>query len=286
MLKTTLLMGLMTALLLVIGDYVGGTNGMAVMLLISILSNMFIYWNSDKIVISQYGAQEVNKEMAPGLWNIVEALTRRAGLPMPRVCIIDSRVPNAFATGRNPEHAAVCVTTGLMDILTPRELSGVLGHELSHIRHNDILIGTIAAGMAGLISYLSRFLLFFGGRRDRDDGGGLGGLFLVVLTPLMAAIIQLAVSRTREYMADESGGELCGDPDALADALAKIESIQSVHTMPNATENTAHLFIISPFSARDAKALFSTHPATEDRIERLRKQAAAMRAAGKIDPVA
>lgn len=279
-------MGLMTALLLVIGDYVGGTNGMAVMLLISILSNMFIYWNSDKIVISQYGAQEVNKEMAPGLWNIVEALTRRAGLPMPRVCIIDSRVPNAFATGRNPEHAAVCVTTGLMDILTPRELSGVLGHELSHIRHNDILIGTIAAGMAGLISYLSRFLLFFGGRRDRDDGGGLGGLFLVVLTPLMAAIIQLAVSRTREYMADESGGELCGDPDALADALAKIESIQSVHTMPNATENTAHLFIISPFSARDAKALFSTHPATEDRIERLRKQAAAMRAAGKIDPVA
>jgi heat shock protein HtpX len=286
MLKTTLLMGLMTALLLVIGDYVGGTNGMAVMLLISILSNMFIYWNSDKIVISQYGAQEVNKEMAPGLWNIVEALTRRAGLPMPRVCIIDSRVPNAFATGRNPEHAAVCVTTGLMDILTPRELSGVLGHELSHIRHNDILIGTIAAGMAGLISYLSRFLLFFGGRRDRDDSSGLGGLFLVVLTPLMAAIIQLAVSRTREYMADESGGELCGDPDALADALAKIESIQSVHTMPNATENTAHLFIISPFSARDAKTLFSTHPATEDRIERLRKQADAMRAAGKIDPVA
>lgn len=285
MLKTTFLMGLMTALLVFLGDYVGGTGGMTFMLAFAILSNLFIYWNSDKMVIRQYGARQVTREEAPGLWNIVAGLTRRAGLPMPKVCIINSPVPNAFATGRNASHAAVCVTTGILDLLTPRELSGVLGHELSHIRHNDILIGTVAAGMAGIISYLARFLMFFGPRRDRDDSSGIGGLLIVLLTPLVALIIQLAVSRTREYMADESGGSLCGDPDALADALAKIESVARMHTMPNATESTAHLFIISPFSARDAKALFSTHPSTENRITRLRAEAQAMRAAGKIDPI-
>lgn len=285
MLKTTLLMGLMTALLLVIGDYIGGSSGMTVMLAFSLISNVLLYWYSDKLVIAQYDARPVDAGSAPQLYGIVQSLARRAQLPMPRVYVVDTALPNAFATGRNPEHAAVCVTTGLMEMLTPREVAGVLGHEMSHVKHNDILISTIAAGMAGIISVMARFAFWFGGDRDDRRNNPLAGILMLVLTPLTAAVIQLAISRTREYMADFTGGQLSGDPDALADALEKIEGYARTRTMPRATEATAHMFIISPFSAKDAQAIFSTHPPTEKRIERLRQEAQEMRSRGMIDPV-
>lgn len=285
MLKTTLLMGFLTALMLLIGDYVGGTSGMTFMLAFSLLSNVLMYWFSDKMVIAQYRAKPVDAQSAPMLYGIVARLAERAGLPMPKVYVVDTALPNAFATGRNPEHAAVCVTTGLMETLEPREIAGVLGHEMSHVKHNDILISTIAAGMAGVISLLARFAYWFGGSRDDDRRNPLGAILILVLTPLAAAIIQLAISRTREYMADHAGGELCGDPDALADALEKIDGYAHMRTMPRATEATAHMFIISPFSARDAKALFSTHPSTEQRIQRLRAEAKEMKQKGQIDPI-
>ncbi|ADB47567.1 zinc metalloprotease HtpX [Acidaminococcus fermentans] len=285
MLKTTLLMGLMTALLLVIGDYIGGSSGMTVMLAFSLISNVLLYWYSDKLVIAQYDARPVDAGSAPQLYGIVQSLARRAQLPMPRVYVVDTALPNAFATGRNPEHAAVCVTTGLMEMLTPREVAGVLGHEMSHVKHNDILISTIAAGMAGIISVMARFAFWFGGDRDDRRNNPLAGILMLVLTPLAAAVIQLAISRTREYMADFTGGQLSGDPDALADALEKIEGYARTRTMPRATEATAHMFIISPFSAKDAQAIFSTHPPTEKRIERLRQEAQEMRSRGMIDPV-
>lgn len=285
MLKTTLLMGLMTALLLVIGDYIGGSSGMTVMLAFSLISNVMLYWYSDKLVIAQYDARPVDAGSAPQLYGIVQNLARRAQLPMPRVYVVDTALPNAFATGRNPEHAAVCVTTGLMEMLTPREVAGVLGHEMSHVKHNDILISTIAAGMAGIISVMARFAFWFGGDRDDRRNNPLAGILMLVLTPLAAAVIQLAISRTREYMADFTGGQLSGDPDALADALEKIEGYARTRTMPRATEATAHMFIISPFSAKDAQAIFSTHPPTEKRIERLRQEAQEMRSRGMIDPV-
>lgn len=285
MLKTTLLMGLMTALLLVIGDYIGGSSGMTVMLAFSLISNVLLYWYSDKLVIAQYDARPVDAGSAPQLYGIVQSLARRAQLPMPRVYVVDTALPNAFATGRNPEHAAVCVTTGLMEMLTPREVAGVLCHEMSHVKHNDILISTIAAGMAGIISVMARFAFWFGGDRDDRRNNPLAGILMLVLTPLAAAVIQLAISRTREYMADFTGGQLSGDPDALADALEKIEGYARTRTMPRATEATAHMFIISPFSAKDAQAIFSTHPPTEKRIERLRQEAQEMRSRGMIDPV-
>ena len=285
MLKTTLLMGFLTALMLLIGDYVGGTSGMTFMLAFSLLSNVLMYWFSDKMVIAQYRAKPVDAQSAPMLYGIVARLAERAGLPMPKVYVVDTALTNAFATGRNPEHAAVCVTTGLMETLEPREIAGVLGHEMSHVKHNDILISTIAAGMAGVISLLARFAYWFGGSRDDDRRNPLGAILILVLTPLAAAIIQLAISRTREYMADHTGGELCGDPDALADALEKIDGYAHMRTMPRATEATAHMFIISPFSARDAKALFSTHPSTEQRIQRLRAEAEEMKQKGQIDPI-
>ena len=220
MLKTTLLMGLMTALLLVIGDYIGGSSGMTVMLAFSLISNVLLYWYSDKLVIAQYDARPVDAGSAPQLYGIVQSLARRAQLPMPRVYVVDTALPNAFATGRNPEHAAVCVTTGLMEMLTPREVAGVLGHEMSHVKHNDILISTIAAGMAGIISVMARFAFWFGGDRDDRRNNPLAGILMLVLTPLAAAVIQLAISRTREYMADFTGGQLSGD-GCLADALER-----------------------------------------------------------------
>lgn len=284
MLKTTLLMAVMTAILMVIGDYVGGTDGMTVMLAISLVSNFVMYWFSDKIVISQYNAQPVDAGSAPQLYSIVEGLAARGNIPMPKVYIIPTRLPNAFATGRNPDHAAVCVTEGLLELLEPREIAGVLGHEMSHIKHRDILISTVAAGMAGVISLLARFAFWFGGNRDDRRNNPIAGILILVLTPIAAAIIQLAISRTREYMADYTGGELSGDPDALADALEKIEGYARVRTMPHATEATAHMFIISPFSAKDAQAIFSTHPATEKRIARLRQEAQEMRQREKSIP--
>lgn len=278
MLRTTFLMALMTVILVFLGDYIGGANGMMFMLVFSIVSNFVMYWNSDKIVIAQYGATPVDAATEPVLYGIVQKLAQRGNLPMPKVYIVNSAVPNAFATGRNPEHAAVCVTTGIMNVLSPAEIEGVLGHELSHVKHGDILIGSVAAAMAGVISMVARFGMFFGGgRRDDRRSNPIIGLLVLLLAPMAAMIIQLAISRFREYMADHSGGALCGNPDALADALEKLEGINKQRTLPQATQATAHMFIVSPFSAQDAKTMFSTHPSTEDRVKRLREEAQEMR---------
>lgn len=276
--KTAFLMALMTMLLMAIGDYFGGLQGMTIMLVFGVVMNFFTYWNSDKMVLAHYRAQEVNARTAPRLYGIVKRLADRAKLPMPKVYVIDSPVPNAFATGRNPEHAAVAVNTALADMLDEDELAGVLAHELSHVKHRDILISTVAASMAGAISTIAQWGMFFGGGRDEngESRNPFATILVMILAPLAAALIQMAVSRSREYMADKSGGELCGDPNALADALLKIEAFARRRVMPGATEATAHMFIINPFSGVNMKQLFSTHPPTEERVRLLREQARAM----------
>ena len=277
--KTAMLMALMTMLLMAIGDYFGGLQGMTIMLVFGVAMNFFTYWNSDKMVLAHYNAQEVNARTAPRLYAIVKRLADRAKLPMPKVYIIDSPVPNAFATGRNPEHAAVAVNTSLADLLDEDELAGVLAHELSHVKHRDILISTVAASMAGAISTIAQWGMFLGGGRDEngESRNPFATILVMLLAPLAAALIQMAVSRSREYMADKSGGELCGDPNALADALLKIEAFARRRVMPGATEATAHMFIINPFSGVNMRQLFSTHPPTEERVRLLREQARAMR---------
>lgn len=273
--KTAMLMALMTMLLMAIGDYFGGLQGMTIMLVFGVVMNFFTYWNSDKMVLAHYRAQEVNARTAPRLYAIVKRLADRAKLPMPKVYVIDSPVPNAFATGRNPEHAAVAVNTALADLLDEDELAGVLAHELSHVKHRDILISTVAASMAGAISTIAQWGMFLGGGRDEngESRNPIATILVMILAPLAAALIQMAVSRSREYMADKSGGELCGNPNALADALLKIEAFARRRVMPDATEATAHMFIINPFSGVNLKQLFSTHPPTEERVRLLREQA-------------
>ena len=266
-------MTLLTLLLVMVGDFAGGQQGMMIMLIFSLAMNFYTYWNSDKIVLSQYRAHQVDENSAPALYGIVKRLAQRANLPMPKVYIIDDQVPNAFATGRNPQHAAVAVTTALMNYLTPKEIEGVLGHELTHVKNGDILISTVAASLAGVITTVSRFALWFGGGRDRENSNPVAGLFFLILAPIAAALIQMAVSRSREYKADEGGGELCGNPNHLADALEKIAQYSTRRTMRNATEATAHMFIMCPFSAKDMQKLFSTHPSTEERVALLRRQA-------------
>lgn len=277
--KTAMLMALMTMLLMAIGDYFGGLQGMTIMLVFGVVMNFFTYWNSDKMVLAHYRAQEVDARTAPRLYAIVKRLADRAKLPMPKVYVIDSPVPNAFATGRNPEHAAVAVNTALADLLDEDELAGVLAHELSHVKHRDILISTVAASMAGAISTIAQWGMFLGGGRDEngESRNPIATILVMILAPLAAALIQMAVSRSREYMADKSGGELCGDPNALADALLKIEAFARRRVMPGATEATAHMFIINPFSGVNMRQLFSTHPPTEERVRLLREQARAMR---------
>ena len=274
-----MLMALMTMLLMAIGDYFGGLQGMTIMLFFGVAMNFFTYWNSDKMVLAHSNAQEVDARTAPRLYAIVKRLADRAKLPMPKVYIIDSPVPNAFATGRNPEHAAVAVNTALADLLDEDELAGVLAHELSHVKHRDILISTVAASMAGAISTIAQWGMFLGGGRDEngESRNPFATILVMILAPLAAALIQMAVSRSREYMADKSGGELCGDPNALADALLKIEAFARRRVMPGATEATAHMFIINPFSGVNMRQLFSTHPPTEERVRLLREQARAMR---------
>ena len=281
-LKTTLLMALLSGILVAVGGAIGGSHGAAIMLLISLGMNFFSYWYSDSIVLRAYSAQEVTAEQAPELYRLVANLAANAGLPMPKVCIIDSDVPNAFATGRTPSHAAVAVTTGIMRVLQYDELGGVLAHELSHIKHRDTLISTIAASIAGVISMIAniaQWAAIFGmGRSDDDDNGGLvGSLFTIIVAPIAAMLIQMAISRSREYEADKSGGQICGNPLALASALEKIEYYaQHARPMEQATPATSHLFIVNPLknSGRALMSLFSTHPATADRIARLRAQAA------------
>lgn len=282
--KTAFLMTLLTLLLVMVGDAAGGRQGMMVMLFFSLGMNFMAYWNSDKMVLAQYRARQVDENSAPGLYGIVKRLAQRANLPMPKVYIIDDQVPNAFATGRNPEHAAVAVTTALMNYLSPKEIEGVLGHELTHVKNRDILISTVAASLAGVITTISRFALWFGGGRDRENSNPIAAVLMLVLAPIAAALIQMAVSRSREYKADEGGGELCGDPNYLADALEKISMYSTRRTMQNATEATAHMFIMCPFSARDMQKLFSTHPSTEERVKLLRQQAQEMKRQGKLQP--
>lgn len=273
--KTAMLMALMTALLMLIGDFFGGLQGMTFMLFIGVAMNIYTYWNSDKMVLAHYNAKQVDRNSAPELYGIVEKLAQKANIPMPKVYIIDSPVPNAFATGRDPEHAAVAVNTALADILDKDELAGVLGHELSHVKHRDILISTVAASMAGAISTIAQWGMFLGGGRDEngESRNPIAAILVMIIAPLAAAMIQMAVSRSREYMADKSGGELCGNPNALADALLKIEAFAKRRVMPGATEATAHMFIINPFSGVNAKQLFSTHPSTQERVQLLREQA-------------
>ena len=284
-LKTTMLMALLMALMVALGGIFAGHTGMTVMLIIALGMNFFSYWFSDRMVLSMYNAQEIDRSSAPELYGLVEKLAGRAGLPMPRVYIINEDAPNAFATGRNPSNAAVAVTTGLMRVLDYNEISGVLGHELAHVKHRDILISTIAATMATVISYAASIAqwaaIFGGGRSSDDDRGGIIGLIVTaIVAPIAAALIQMAISRSREYSADEGGAEICGNPNYLAAALEKIE-YYALHgaPLPEATPATAHMCIINPLTGRDIsfKSLFSTHPDTQERIARLRAQAQRMR---------
>lgn len=285
-LKTLILMALLTGIMVAVGGSFGGTSGATVMLLISLGMNLFSYWFSAPMVLRAYGAQEVTREEALELYGMVEQLAANAHLPMPKLCIINSDVPNAFATGRNPSHAAVAVTTGIMRVLDYNELSGVLGHELTHVKNRDILISTIAAAMAGVISWIAniaQWAAIFGvGRSDDDEEGGglLGSLVTIIIAPIAAFLIQMAISRSREYAADKGGGEICGNPEYLASALAKIDYYaKHAQPLPDATPATAHMFIVNPLEGVGSTImnLFSTHPATEDRIARLHAQAQARR---------
>ena len=280
--KTVMLMVLMAVIMMLIGGLVGGRTGLTIMLFFSIAMNIYSYWCSDSLVLRWSGAQEVTREQAPQLYDLVEKLASRAGLPMPRVCIIDADEPNAFATGRNPEHAAVAVTTGIMRVLDYNEISGVLAHELAHVKNRDILTSTIASMMATVISYAAQFFMFFGGSSDDDDGvNPIAAIAMMILAPIAAMLIQMAISRSREYEADHDGGEICGNPNALADGLEKIEYYvtHSPETLPDAKPATANMYIVNPFegTGKALTKLFSTHPDTSDRIARLREQAREMR---------
>lgn len=276
--KTVLLLGMMTALMMFAGGILGGRNGIAMALIFAAVTNMIAYWFSDKIVLAMYRAQEVTPAQAPRLFAIVQQLAHSAGIPMPRVYIIPSAAPNAFATGRNPSHAVVAVTQGILNILNEQELAGVIAHELAHVKDRDILISSIAATLAGAIMWLAtmaKWAALFGGFGGRDDDRGpniFTILLMAILAPIAAMLIQMAISRSREYIADEEGGKLSGDPNYLANALEKLE--YGAEQIPmNANESTAHMFIVSPLRGRRLgmfAKLFSTHPATEERVKRLR----------------
>src|ERR1700751_1100982 len=267
--KTAVLLTGLTLLLIALGSYFGGQRGMLTALIVAGVMNFVSYFFSDKIALATYRAQAVTREQLPRVYQVVERLTQKAGLPMPKIYVIPTESPNAFATGRNPQHASVAVTQGILNLLNDEELEGVLAHELGHVNNRDILISSIAATIAGAITYLSRFAMFFGGG-DREDrrGGALGGLLMLILAPIAAMLIQLAVSRSREYQADESGAHLTGNPYALASALSKLEAYSKRLPMV-ATPSTAHLFIIQPLLGMNIGNLFSTHPPIAKRIERL-----------------
>ncbi len=271
-LRTAMLLAALTALFMGVGYLIGGSGGATIALLVAAAMNVFAYWNSDRMVLSMHGAQEVDARTAPDLVQMVRDLSGRAGLPMPRVFLMDNPQPNAFATGRNPQHAAVAVTTGLMQRLSREEVAGVIAHELAHIKNHDTLTMTITATIAGAISMLAQFGMFFGGNRDNNSGTGLiGTLAMVILAPLAAMLVQMAISRTREYAADRMGAEISGEPEWLASALGKIAN--AAHAIPNENAErspaTAHMFIINPLSGQRLDNLFSTHPAVENRIAAL-----------------
>ncbi len=272
--KTVVLLTFLAALLVVIGGAIGGKTGATIALVIALVMNFGSYWFSDKIVLRMYNAQEVTEAELPDLYRLVRQLTQQAGLPMPRLYIIPDDSPNAFATGRNPSHAAVAVTEGILKLLSWEELAGVIGHELGHVKNRDILIQTIAATIGAAITYLAHFGFLFGGRSDDREGGGsiVGMILMMILAPLAAAIIQMAISRSREYIADETGAHICGHPMWLAGALDKLR--RGVDAVPmQAEQATAHMFIVKPFAAGGIANLFSTHPPIEERIERLEHMA-------------
>ena len=272
MMKTAILMAAITALFMAIGSMLGGRAGMMLALVVAIGMNFFSYWFSDKMVLKMYNAREVDETSAPRFYNMVRELAQRAELPMPKVYLIDEAAPNAFATGRNPEHAAVAATTGILNVLTERELRGVMAHELAHVKHRDILISTISATMAGAISMLANFAAFFGGRDSEGrPANPIAGIAIAILAPLAASLIQMAISRAREFEADRGGAEISGDPQALASALDKIHRYaQGIPLGPaEAHPETAQMMIMNPLSAEGLKGLFSTHPDTQERIARL-----------------
>ena len=277
-LRTAVLLAGMTALFLAIGFMIGGQAGMLIALLVALGINLFAYWNSDRMVLSMYGAHEVDEASAPQFYAIVRQLVDRAELPMPRVFIIDSDQPNAFATGRDPAHAAVCASNGLLRILTPEEIAGVMAHELTHVKNRDTLTMTITATIAGAISMLANFAFFFGGASNDNRNnplGFVGTILIMILAPIAAMLVQMAISRTREYAADRGGAEICGHPLWLASALEKLEAAahQVTHEAAEANPATAHMFIVNPLHGGSIDNLFATHPNMENRIRRLREMA-------------
>ena len=283
--RTAMLLAAMTALFMGIGYLVGGQTGMVVAFLVAAAMNLFAYWNSDKMVLSMYGAREVDERAAPELYGMVRQLAAAADIPMPRVFIMDNPQPNAFATGRNPEHGAVAVTTGLLERLNRDELAGVIAHELGHIKHRDTLTMTITATLAGAISMLANFGFYFGGNRGNDGIGPIGGLLLVILAPIAAALVQFGISRGREYEADRIGAEISRAPLSLASALRKISAAAERIVNPTAERNpaSAHLFIVNPLSGARMDNLFSTHPNVENRIAQLSEIARQMGSAPRPD---
>lgn len=275
-LKTMLLMITLTLLFVFIGGAIGGKVGMTYALIIAFGMNFFSYWFSDKIVLAMYRAQPVTESEAPELYSIVRHLSQSAGLPMPKIYVIDAYQPNAFATGRNPEHGVVAVTTGIMRVLTREELAGVLAHELAHIKHRDILVSTIAAAIAGAISYLAQMaqwaMIFGGSNRDEEGGNPIVALIMMIVAPIAAMLVQMAISRAREYGADEGGAQIVGNPMALANALRKLH-IASQRIPMEANPATSHMFIVNPLAGGGLVKLFSTHPPIEERIARLEQMA-------------
>jgi len=276
-LRTAILLAALTGLFLAIGFMIGGEAGMAIAFLFALGMNAFAYWNADKMVLRMYGAREVGPREAPDFYNIVRQLADRAELPMPKVYVIDSEQPNAFATGRNPENAAVAATTGLLRLLSHEEIAGVMAHELAHVRNRDTLIMTITATIAGAVGMLANFAFFFGGSSRNNPLGIVGAILIMILAPLAAALVQMAISRTREYAADAEGAAICGHPLWLASALGRLEKGAAVIENRGAEANpaTAHLFIVNPLHTRSVDSLFSTHPSTANRIRRLRELAGA-----------
>ncbi len=272
LLKTAVLMAAITALFMAIGAFIGGRSGMMIALAVAVGMNFFSYWFSDKLVLKMYNAQEVDETSAPQFYRMVQELAQRAQLPMPRVYLINEDAPNACATGRNPENAAVAATTGILRVLSERELRGVMAHELAHVKHRDILISTVSATMAGAISMLANFAMFFGGRDSSGRSHNpVAGLLVMILAPLAASLIQMAISRAREFEADRGGAEISGDPQALASALQKIHRFAQGMPMEAAERHpeTAQMMIMNPLSAGGLRGLFSTHPSTDERVARL-----------------
>ena len=272
LMKTAILMAAITALFMASGSLLGGRSGLMLALAVAVAMNFFSYWFSDTMVLKMYKAQQVDETSAPQFYGMVRELAQKAGLPMPKVYLIDEDAPNAFATGRNPEHAAVAATTGILRSLSERELRGVMAHELSHVKHRDILISTVSATMAGAISMLANFAMFFGGRNSEGRSTNpIVGILVMLLAPLAASLIQMAISRSREFEADRGGAEISGDPQALASALQKIQRIAQGLPLETTERHpeTAQMMIINPLSAGGLRGLFSTHPSTEERVERL-----------------